>query len=217
MTELERKEDNPIYDRMETAVQLMFLNVMWFVCSLPILTIGASTAALNYTCIKMRRDEGDSIVKMFFRSFAQNIRQGLILGTGMLAVLIILSACLIQVLGMINAGHGIGVLFAVALVILLFLWLVLFAYLFMVLARFDNSIFRTLTNAVYFMISDWFRTFRVFGFEFFGMIAVPYLLWRFIPALFPLVLFFGIPSVAYLTAKIFNEEIFSDFVPEPSK
>ena len=211
MTELERKEDNPIYDRMETAVQLMFLNVMWFVCSLPILTIGASTAALNYTCIKMRRDERDSIVKMFFRSFAQNIRQGLILGTGMLAVLII------QVLGMINAGHGIGVLFAVALVILLFLWLVLFAYLFMVLARFDNSIFRTLTNAVYFMISDWFRTFRVFGFEFFGMIAVPYLLWRFIPALFPLVLFFGIPSVAYLTAKIFNEEIFSDFVPEPSK
>ena len=217
MTELERKEDNPIYDRMETAVQLMFLNVMWFVCSLPILTICASTAALNYTCIKRRRDEVDSIVKMFFRSFAQNIRQGLILGTGMLAVLIILSACLIQVLGMINAGHGIGVLFAVALVILLFLWLVLFAYLFMVLARFDNSIFRTLTNAVYFMISDWFRTFRVFGFEFFGMIAVPYLLWRFIPALFPLVLFFGIPSGAYLTAKIFNEEIFSDFVPEPSK
>lgn len=215
--DINTEEDNPIYDKVEIFVNLMILNVLWILCSIPIVTIGASTTALNYTCIKLRRKEGPSLVRMFFSSFAKNVRQAVILGTGFLAIFIILFACMIQMLGNIYNGSTISVLFAVVIVFLFFLWILAFTYTFMVLARFENTMGRTLTNAIYFIVSDWIRAFRVFIFVFFGIIAIPYLLWVYIPALFPVILFIGVPLVAYLEAGIFNDEIFSEYVPKPKK
>ena len=51
------------------------LNTLWFICCLPIVTIGASTTALYYTSFKIAKDEGSFITTMFFRSFRQNFRQ----------------------------------------------------------------------------------------------------------------------------------------------
>ena len=62
------------------------LNFMWFVCCLPIFTIGASTTALYYTSFKIAKDEGSFITTMFFRSFRQNFKQATIIWMIMLAV-----------------------------------------------------------------------------------------------------------------------------------
>ena len=51
------------------------LNVLWFVCSLPIVTMGAATTALYYACLKIVRDEDSHVAAQFFRSFRQNFRQ----------------------------------------------------------------------------------------------------------------------------------------------
>ena len=51
------------------------LNTLWFICCLPIVTIGASTTALYYTSFKIAKDEGSFITTMFFRSFKQNFKQ----------------------------------------------------------------------------------------------------------------------------------------------
>ena len=51
------------------------LNTLWFICCLPIVTIGASTTALYYTSFKIAKDEGSFITTMFFRSFRQNFKQ----------------------------------------------------------------------------------------------------------------------------------------------
>lgn len=197
----------------ETVFNLMVLNVLWALCSIPVVTIGASTTALNYTCIKLRKDEGDSVVRMFFRSFAANIRQALILGTGMLAVLIILSAGLIQMIGNILAGKNAYVFAAVALVLLLFLWLLLFAYIFMVLARFDNTLLRTVTNSVYLIIRNPLKSLKILWIEIMLVLVVPYALWTYFPYGFPLVIFFGMPFTAYILSREFNE-IFDEYIPE---
>lgn len=210
-------EENIIFDKFILLFNLMILNVMWFICSIPIVTIGASSAALNYTCIKLRRDEGDSIVKMFFHSFALNVRQGMVLGTGMLAILIILFAGLIQALGAVNAGHSISVVFAVILVLLIFMWIVVYTYLFMVLSRFDNSIFRTIINSIYFIAQDFFRTLKVLGIECFGIVIIPMFLLRYVPYLFPIVIFIGMPLLTYITAGIFNNEVFADYIKTDKK
>ena len=68
------------------------LNVLWFVCCLPIFTIGASTTALYYTCFKIAKDEGSFISKMFFRSFKQNFKQATVIWLIMLAVGLLLGA-----------------------------------------------------------------------------------------------------------------------------
>lgn len=55
------------------------LNVLWFICCIPIFTIGASTTALYYTSFKIAKDEGSFITTMFFRSFKQNFKQATII------------------------------------------------------------------------------------------------------------------------------------------
>lgn len=69
-----------------------YLNLLWFVCCIPIVTIGASTTALYYTSLKIVRDEDRSVGRMFFRSFRQNFRQSTVLWLILLAVGLFLGA-----------------------------------------------------------------------------------------------------------------------------
>lgn len=65
------------------------LNLIWFICCIPIVTIGASTTALYYTTLKIVRGEDHYLFRMFFRSFRENFRQStvlwlILLGAGLL-------------------------------------------------------------------------------------------------------------------------------------
>ncbi len=65
------------------------LNILWFICSIPIFTIGASTTALYYTSLKIVRSEEGYVTTLFFRSFRENFRQAtrlwlILLGVGLL-------------------------------------------------------------------------------------------------------------------------------------
>ena len=66
------------------------LNVLWFICCLPIVTIGASTTALYYTSFKIAKNEGSYITTMFFRSFKQNFKQATVIWMIMLVTGILL-------------------------------------------------------------------------------------------------------------------------------
>ena len=55
------------------------LNLLWIVCSIPVFTIGASTTALYYTCLKIVRDEDSHIAATFFRAFRENFKQATVL------------------------------------------------------------------------------------------------------------------------------------------
>ncbi len=56
-----------------------YLNLLWFLCSLPIFTIGASSTALYYTALKIIRDEDNHVGATFFRAFRENFRQATVL------------------------------------------------------------------------------------------------------------------------------------------
>ena len=62
------------------------LNVLWFICSLPIVTIGASTAALYYVSLKIVRGEEGRVFSSFFHSFRENFRQATVIWLILLAV-----------------------------------------------------------------------------------------------------------------------------------
>lgn len=51
------------------------LTVYWVIASLPVVTIGASTTALFYVCLKLRRGEEGKLAQMFKKSFRENFRQ----------------------------------------------------------------------------------------------------------------------------------------------
>ncbi len=82
------------------------LNILWLVCCLPIVTIGASTTALYYTSFKIAKDEGSYITTMFFRSFKQNFKQATIIWLIMLVtgVIIVADAILLYRLRATSTG-----------------------------------------------------------------------------------------------------------------
>ncbi len=63
-----------------------WLNVLWFACSLPIFTIGASTTALYSVTLKIADDRDSNITKQFFEAFRSNFAQATRLWLIMLAV-----------------------------------------------------------------------------------------------------------------------------------
>lgn len=56
-----------------------YLNLLWFLCSIPIFTMGAATTALYYSCLKLVRDEESHVAATFFRAFRENFRQATVL------------------------------------------------------------------------------------------------------------------------------------------
>lgn len=207
------EEENILLNFGVMIFNLMALNVLWFICSLPIVTMGAATTAVNYTCIKLQKDEGDSLVRMYFKSFIQNIRQAAILNTGMLTILIIQLAGLIQLAGGAANGNLLSTFLMVLVILTVFFWLLLYSFMFFVLARFDNSLLRTVTNSLYLMYHNRRATIRIFFTIFFMFIIIPIGLWYFFPYGFPMLIFIGLPLTAYLEAKYFNF-IFDKYIPE---
>jgi|SRR5574344_727589 uncharacterized membrane protein YesL len=64
---------------MSKLIDVFFINLLWIVFSIPIITIGASTEAAFYVTIKIVDDEEGYIFKDFFKAFKQNFLQGTIL------------------------------------------------------------------------------------------------------------------------------------------
>ena len=64
---------------MNRAIDVLELNILWIIFSLPIFTIGASTCAAYYVTLKMVDEEEGYVGKMFVKAFKDNFKQGTIL------------------------------------------------------------------------------------------------------------------------------------------
>lgn len=80
-----------VMDLWEWATDLVLLNVLWFVCCIPLITIGASTVALWDVMLQRIRNEEPFIIKDFYSSFRRHFKRatlawGFVLGIGLLLV-----------------------------------------------------------------------------------------------------------------------------------
>ena len=65
---------------MSVLGDLMLLNFIFLLCSVPVVTIGASITALYTVVFRMVREKDSrSVVVQFFRSFRQNFRRATLL------------------------------------------------------------------------------------------------------------------------------------------
>ena len=131
---------------MGRVADLIILNVVFLLCCVPIVTIGPALTALFYVTLKIVRDEDSYIVKGFFHSFKQNLKQGIIINLIMLATLALLWFDMrIVRTGMAgNLGNIMGILLGV----LSIFYMMLFIYIYPVLSKFYNSIKNTFINSI---------------------------------------------------------------------
>jgi len=135
--------DSPLYKFFSRLWDIIQLNFLWLICSLPIVTFGASTAAAFSVTLKMIDDAEGYVAPAFFKAFHANLKKGIPIG-------LIFLVC----------GYGLYLYTQVYLIvedyriILLILGIIAalvffltFLYAFPLLARYENGIFQTLGNS----------------------------------------------------------------------
>lgn len=123
---------------------MVLLSVYWLVCCLPVVTIGASTTALYYACMKSHLEEGTN-TRNFFHAFVRDLKQSLVLELIVVAVAGMLIVDL-YVLPQMNIPLGgvVQVILTVAAVI----GIAMLSYLFPLLARFETTMLQRFKNAL---------------------------------------------------------------------
>lgn len=136
--------DNKFFAVMGRVADLIILNVIFLICCLPVVTIGASLTALHYVTLKMARNEESYIVRSFFKSFKQNFKQATIIHL----IMLVIGAVLYMDLNIVNYfDKPISQILYVFFIALGIIYLLVFLYLYPVLAKFYNSIKNTFLNA----------------------------------------------------------------------
>ena len=129
---------------MEKVADLLLLNLLFILFSLPVVTVGTSATAMHYALRRWKEGEG-SIVKDFMKSFRLNLRQATILWCVFLA----LAAAMTANFGMISVWTG--ALYPVVAVLLMVVSTALLAWVsvvFPLLARFDDTTVAIAKNAL---------------------------------------------------------------------
>lgn len=67
--------DNPVMQFLSRVCDLMIVNVLFWLCCLPAVTVGASLTALHKVTQSIVLNEDGGVVKPFFRAFRGNFRQ----------------------------------------------------------------------------------------------------------------------------------------------
>ena len=136
--------DNKFFTVMGRVADLIMLNVVCLICCLPIVTIGASLTALHYVTLKMARNEESYIIRSFFKSFKQNFKQATIINL----IMLVIAAILYMDLNIVpNLGGTMSQVLYILFIAFGIIYLMVFLYIYPVLAKFYNSIKNTFRNA----------------------------------------------------------------------
>lgn len=142
-------KDSAVVGFLNKMTDLIVLNIIWILCCLPILTIGAATTAMYYVNITSIRQGDGYVVRRFLKSFRQNFKQATLLW------LLLVAVCLLAVFDFMfwyRQGSGLGkimIVLSMAVVIVLFL---ISLYLFPVLAKFEGTLRETIKNSAVFSV-----------------------------------------------------------------
>lgn len=184
---------------------IVLFHVLWIIFSLPVVTIGASTTALYYCCMKrIRRDEG-YITRNFIQAFKSNFKQSTLIW-----LLILLAGAILFTdlrIGM-AAGGVVGKFMLISCSILLIPFLCTVLYIFPVQAKFENRIIDNLKNAFLMSLSNFLFTLLLIF-----IIATFVLLTLTFPPFIGLMMISGIGIYAYLTSGIYVY-VFRKYIPE---
>ena len=127
--------NSPFMQKLSMVTNLMFLNVLWILCCIPVVTAGAATAAMYHTVFQYITEQDDAVLRPFFRGFRQNFKQGTLLGLIFLVAAAVLAAdaCYLLNIGKYAPAWLLLILLAVAAVMLM-------THIFPMLARFDMKL-----------------------------------------------------------------------------
>lgn len=144
------RDSNSLLIRISQIGILFLLNIFWFLCSLPVFTLGAATAALHRVCLNMVAGCGNPLSD-YWRYFRMELKQATILWLVLLlfgAFLVFDWQFILNDLSSERCILGIPILSFASIV-----YCIVLAYSFPLEGCFQNKLFDTIKNAVILGIS----------------------------------------------------------------
>lgn len=201
--------DNPVWRFIGKFFDIMILNLLWIVCSLPVFTIGASTTAVYYVTLKLVRDEEGSTFKSFFKSFKENFKQA----TAIWLILLAVGAVIVFDLYFFIKVQTAASAFRTAMVSIFggfaLIYFAVLLFVFPLQSKFYNPVRRTLFNAFFMSIRHLFHTIGMLAID----VAVVILPMTLMPILMPVLFLFGFPILAFINSFFFVG-IFDKYMPK---
>ena len=137
--------EGPLMSALAKLSDVVFCNIMFCLCSLPVVTIGAALSALYECTMSIVEDtEKPQIFRQFWTSFKKNLRQGTVLWLIFLGGALVLIAYGFAVGAM---GGELSRIYRIFLYLLVFLYLAGFAYVFPVQGNMDLPVREVLKTA----------------------------------------------------------------------
>lgn len=135
--------DSGLYKFMSRLFDMLKLNAMWLLCSIPIITMGAATTAAYTITLKMVDEEEGYIAGPFLKEFKANLFKGSAIGIIQLIAMWAISLDF----QLSKASEEYGTLCFVVGIIATLMTISHFIYAYPLLARYENSIINTLRNS----------------------------------------------------------------------
>lgn len=190
-------DSNPVIRGLTKLADLMWLNALFIITSLPLFTIGAAASALYYESMRVVQGEEAYITRDFFKAFKNNFKYATIVWI-VSAFLILLFGYTFYVLGKSDLSYAhiaMGIL-GVPIILICFMLL----YVFPIMSRFENTLMNTVINALLISLAQFPKTILMLAFS-----AVPILLVLSSLNWFPLLILGGFAIVAYVNGSFMNK------------
>jgi uncharacterized membrane protein YesL len=135
--------DGKLFQFLRRLTDMLKINVLWLICSIPIVTIGASTTALFDVTMRMIDETEGYVARQFLQAFKKNLKNGIPLGILFLAGLYALWMSF--QLAMIPDLHPF--LFLTMFILFVVVFVACFIYAFALSARYENTLIHTVKNS----------------------------------------------------------------------
>lgn len=146
--------NSPFFRLITNIGNLILVSILWLIGCIPIVTIGASTAALYYTGVKVIRHGRGYLFSSFLQSYRSNLKQGIVVT--LLGILI--SFVLYMDFRYITALDAAPQYLVAIYQICMTFFASLLIYLVATMSRFSVSFFQLLKLSVFMMIRHFYYT-----------------------------------------------------------
>ncbi|MGN1193115.1 MAG: YesL family protein [Dorea sp.] len=152
--------DSPVMRFLGRVGDILLLNIIFVVTSIPVITIGTALSALYTVAMKLVRGEDPAIIKEYLKAYKRNFKPATIcwLIMAVIGVLLFVDFRLVAVF----SGTAYTVM-RLLLAMILGIWLLTFLYLFPYIARFDNTVLNSMKNALFLSVAHIPSTLMMLG------------------------------------------------------
>ncbi|PFN98551.1 hypothetical protein COJ85_20945 [Bacillus sp. AFS076308] len=190
--------NNRFYSTLNTMVDLFFLNLLWIITSLPLITFFPATAAM-FGVVRKRifQKETEGILKSFLKMFKENFKQSFIISI----IWSVLAFFLYFDYRLIDPSSSVGhLILYIILVIGIFLFSSISIYLFPIMVHFELSFKNVIRNAFLFSLMNPVLTILLLS-----IVGAGTALFYFYPATIFIIGSFSAYAVYYLCQIWFNQ------------